>query len=174
MEQRTRWLAGFSAMLLALIVTATASGYTGQIAASITIAVKGSGGCGQPIRMTAIVIDAAGKPVAGQSVDWTLVLSLSSADKISKTPTITNRKGVASTSVTLACVNGNRTVRATAGQVSAQAVVAVKVHSLPSTSTLDVGGPARSDPPIAPFLLAAIGLAVGSVMAMRPRVASRR
>lgn len=156
MQHRTRWLAGFSAVLLALMMAATASGYTTTVAASITIAVKDSSTCGEPITVTATVLDAEGKPVAGQSVDWALELTLSSGDKINKTPTITNSKGVATTTVTLACVNGSRPVRATAGEVSAGAVLAVAVGGLPNTSTLQTEIPTRSDAPLVALLLAAV------------------
>lgn len=171
MRHRTRWLAGFSAVLLALMMAATASGYTSQVAASITIAVKGSSACGEPITVTATVLDAEGKPVAGQSVDWTLVLTLSSGDKINKTPTITNSKGVATTTVTLACVNGSRPVRATAGEVSAQAVLTVTVSGLPRTSTLPAESPALPYTPLVAMLLLASVVGGGLML---QRVASAR
>jgi Bacterial Ig-like domain (group 1). len=149
------------------MMAASASGYTGTVAASITISVNGSSACGHPIAVTATVLDALGKPVAGQSVDWALVLTLSSGDKINKTPTKTNSNGVASTTVTLACVNGSRPVRASAGAVSAEAVLGVTARGLPRTSTVMPVSPARSDAALAGLLLAAIALAMGGLLMLR-------
>jgi hypothetical protein len=168
MQHRTRWVAGLSAALLTLLLAATVSGYTGQVASSITIAVHGSSACGHPIRLTATVLDGDGKPIARQSVDWTLVLTLSSNDKVNKTPTTTNSKGVASTTVTLACLNGSREVRATAGSVSGQAVLNVAIRSLPNTGTLP------EDRRVFPGILPASLLIVAGVLTLRRFTSTRR
>ena len=175
MKHRGRLIAGLSAVLLALITAATAVGYTGQSAASITIAVKDSSACGQPTTLTATVLDAGGKPVTGQSVDWALVTTLSSSDKVNKTPTTTNSSGVATTTVTLACVDGSRPVRATAGAVSAQAVLGVTVSGLPNTSTLPVGAPTAPGQ-AAPLLamLLALACAAGGGLTLRRLAATNR
>ena len=173
MKHRGRLIAGLSAVLLALITAATAAGYTGQVAASITIAVKDSSACGQPTTVTATILDAAGKPVAGQSVDWALVTTLSSSDKVNKTPTTTNSSGVATTTVTLACVGGSRPVRATAGAVSAQVVLGVTVGGLPNTSTLPVEtAPGQAAPLLATIL--ALAFAAGGGLTLRRLAATNR
>jgi hypothetical protein len=118
--------------------------------------------------LTATVLDADGKPIARQSVNWTLVLTLSSNDKVNKTPTTTNSKGVAGTTVTLACVNGSRDVRATAGGVSGQAVLNVAIHSLPNTSTL------LEDGRVFPDILPASLLIVAGVLTLRRFTSTRR
>ncbi len=171
MKRRTRWLAGFSAVLLALGVAATAAGYTGQVAGSITIAVKGSSACGEPTTVTATVLDAAGKPFAAESVAWALVTTLSPQDKVNKTPTTTNSHGVATTTVTLACVNGPRPLQATAGEVSAQAVLTVTVSGLPNTSTLPAGGPSIPAGSSVAIFLVALAFVVGAGVTLR-RLAS--
>lgn len=165
MLQRTRWVAWVIAAVVALMMAAPASGYQGQVAGSVTISVNGSGRCGTPIAVSAAVLDADGKPIVRQSVDWTLVLTLSPGDSIDRTPTVTNRQGVAKTTVTLACVNGSRRIRATAGPMSAQAVLGLTVHALPNTSTLPTTAPASSVPLAA--LLVAIGCALGGALTLR-------
>ena len=174
MKHRGRLIAGLSAVLLALITAATAVGYAGgQSAASITIAVKDSSACGQPTTLTATVLDAGGKPVTGQSVDWALVTTLSSSDKVNKTPTTTNSSGVATTTVTLACVNGSRPVRATAGAVSAQAVLGVTVGGLPNTSTLPVGAPTGPGALLVATILA-LAFVTGGGLTLRRLAATNR
>ena len=123
--------------------------------------------------MTATILDAAGKPVAGQSVDWALVTTLSSSDKVNKTPTITNSSGVATTTVTLACVEGSRPVRATAGAVSAQAVLGVTVGGLPNTSTLPVGAPTGPGALLVATILA-LAFVTGGGLTLRRLAATNR
>jgi len=170
MNHRTRLTAGLSALVLLLIAAATAVGYTGQVASSTTVATRGTVACEAPFTMTATILDGAGAPVVGQSVAWSFVTSPSASDVISPTPTITNAQGVATTSVTLGPVSGNREIRATAGDVSASAVLSPACGGLPSTSTL----PAESSggAPLAALFLAAL-FALGSGFALRHRVATR-
>jgi hypothetical protein len=140
----------------------------------------------EPFTMTATVLDAAGAPVVGQSVAWAFVPP-SASDVIAPTPTITDSKGKATTTVTFAPVPGQREIRATAGNLSASAFVSPlspeacgSVESaqgtpppegLPSTTTL----PAESSggTPIAALFLAAI-CALAGAMALRHRFASTR
>jgi hypothetical protein len=171
MKHRTRLFATLSAVALLATATATAFGYSGQVEGSITVASSGTVTCEAPFTMTATVLDAAGAPVAGQSVAWAFVTSPSALDVISPTPTITDSKGKATTSVTLASVSGTREIRATAGSVSASAVLGPACGGLPSTSTL----PAESSggTPIAALFLAAI-CALAGALALRHRVAATR
>jgi hypothetical protein len=170
MNHRTRWTAGLSALVLLLIAAATAVGYTGQVASSITVATRGTVACEAPFTMTATILDGAGAPVAGQSVDWSFVTSPSASDVIDPTTSITDAQGVATTTVTLAPVSGTREIRATADGVSASAVLGPACGGLPSTSTL----PAESSggAPLAALFLAAI-CAFGGGLALRNRVATR-
>ena len=120
MKLRTRLTAALAALVLLSIAATTAVGYTGQVEGSITV--SGTPTC-EPFTMTATVLDAAGAPVVGQSVAWAFVTSPSASDVISPTPTITDSKGKATTTVTFAPVSGTREIRATAGSVSASAVL---------------------------------------------------
>ena len=54
-----------------------------------------------------------GAPVADQSVAWSFVTKQSASDTINKTPTVTNAQGIATTTVTLGAVSGQRQIRAT-------------------------------------------------------------
>ena len=173
MKHRGRLIAGLSAVLLALITAATAVGYTGQVAASITVAPPGTITCDVPFTVTATILDATGAPVSGQSVAWSWVTTQSASDKINKTPTVTNSHGVATTTVTLAAVSGTRRIRATAGEVSAPAVLGQVCGGLPNTSTL----PAETAPGQAAPLLAtilALAFVTGGGLTLRRLAATNR
>jgi len=174
MKHRSQWLAGLAAVALALITSATAFGYEYEVAGAVTVA--GPGGtltCGVNITVTATVVDAAGKLIAGQPVAWAFTSTPSTADKINTTPTTTNASGVATTTVVLACVAGSRTIRATADAVSAGAVLSVTAAGLPNTSTLPGETPAQNLPVIG-TLLAVLAMAAGGVLALRRISFSRR
>ena len=178
MKHRTRLFATLAAVALLATATATAFGYTGQTEGSITVT------CEAPFTLTATVLDPAGAPVVGQSVAWAFVPP-SASDVISATPTITDSKGKATTTVTFGSASGSREIRATAGSVSASAVIAPATcggsvesaqgtpapEGLPSTSTL----PAESSggTPIPALFLAAVGALVGA-LALRHGVAATR
>jgi hypothetical protein len=173
MKHRSQWLAGLAAVALALITTATAFGYAGEVAGAVTVA--GPGGtltCGVNITVTATVADATGKLISGQPVAWSFTSTPSTADKINTTPTTTNASGVATTTVVLACVAGSRTIRATADAVSASAVLSVTAAGLPNTSTLPGETPAQNLPVIG-TLLAVLAMAAGGVLALR-RISTSR
>ena len=173
MKHRSQWLAGLAAVALALITSATAFGYAGEVAGAVAVA--GPGGtltCGVNITVTATVVDAAGKLIAGQPVAWAFTSTPSTADKINTTPTTTNASGVATTTVVLACVAGSRTIRATADAKSASAVLSVTAAGLPNTSTLPGETPAQNLPVIG-TLLAVLAMAAGGVLALR-RISTSR
>lgn len=166
MNRRDRWFAGLTGTVLALAMTATVFAYAGQVAGSVTVG--GPSGvlkCGVALTVSATVLDGAGLPIEGQPVDWTFTSSPSTADKINSTPTTTNASGVATTTVTLACVAGNRTVTATADEVSAGAVLGITAAGLPRTSTLD--GSPLGDLPIGMILALLAVLAGGGIMVRR-------
>jgi len=116
MQHRRWWLAGFAAATLALITSATALGYAGQTPATITIAgPAGAVACGTDVTVTATITDSTGAPVTDQAVVWSFTSSPSAADKILHKTTNTDSSGVATTTVVLACVAGNRHMGAVAG-----------------------------------------------------------
>jgi hypothetical protein len=172
MQRSIRRHAGFAAVLLAMLMASSAYGYTGQVIGDVTIAVVGATNCATPTTLSATVTDALGTPLAGESVAWSFVTSPSSSDAINATPTTTNSSGVATTTVTLAPVDGNRTVRATAGEFSASVVLSpVCQGGLPNTST----APSGTDLPVGPILLIVLGLflAAGFGLTRRGSVSSR-
>jgi hypothetical protein len=75
--------------------------------------------------VTATVLDQDGLPIKGVAVTWSFSSSPSSDDRILKKTSKTNTAGVAKTLVKLACVAGDRVIRATAGGVSGSATVHV-------------------------------------------------
>ena len=98
----------------------------------------------------------------------------SASDTINKTPTVTNAQGIATTTVTLGAVSGQRQIRATvnaaegstSGDVSASGVVTQVCGGLPRTSTLPADEPAGGVPVGVGLLLVLAGL-VGGALALR-------
>ncbi len=174
MRARTRLIAGLAAGVMLLTATVTAMGYSGQVDAIVGVAAQGTITCGEPFTMTATVLDANGAPVAGASVAWSFVTTQSSSDKIHKTPTITNSKGVATTTVTLGAVSGDRQIRATTtvgesgatSEVSATGVVSQACGGLPRTDTLAPAIP-QGGSPLAAILVLALAFAVGGSLTLR-------
>ena len=175
MKHRSPWLAGLAAITLALITTATAFGYVHPTAGAVTITrPSGTLKCGVNITVTATVVDAVGKPISGQLVYWSFTSRPSPLDRIKFSPTKTNSKGVAKTTVILACVPGSRTIRAKAGTVYASAVLGVTGGGLPNTSTLPGETPAPQDLSLLGTLLAVLAMTAGGVLALRRISLSRR
>ena len=170
MRLRTRWTAGLSAVALALTASVSAFGYTGQVPATATVSVGGIAACREAFAVTSTFLDKDGVPVDGLSVDWSFVSGQSDHDVIHDTKTITDQEGVATTTVTLAPVPGDRRIGVTAGEVTASAVVSQSCAgvSLPRTSTLRTPTSGGSGPSLL-LLLAAITLAAGSALALRRR-----
>ncbi len=172
MRNRSRVAAGLSGVLLALLAVTSVAGYQGQVDAAVSIAIRATVHCGENAAATATIVDANGAPVAGESVAWSFVTSPSSSDRLSPTPTLTNSKGQATTNLTLASVAGIRRIRATAGDVSATAVLNPSCgDSLPNTSTLPAA-PTGGGVPLA-IIFGVIAVAAGCGLALR-RVAGSR
>jgi len=168
-------MAGFAAVALALVTAVTAFGYAGEVAGAVTV--SGPGGtikCGVNVLVTATVVDAAGKPIAGQPVAWKFASTPSTADKFGSTAAVTNSSGVARAFVILACVPGSRRIRVTADAVSGSAVLNVTAAGLPNTSTLPTGAPGSTDLSTLGTLLAALALAAAGSLVLRQRVLARR
>ncbi len=166
MNRRNRWFAGLAGTILALGLSATVFAYAGEVAGAVTVGAPTTVKCGVALTVTATVVDAASKVIADQPVDWTFTSSPSSEDTINSTPTTTDANGVAATTVTLACVAGNRTVTATADGVSAGAVLGITAAGLPRTSTAPDGSPV-GNLPIATILALLAVLAGGGIIVRR-------
>jgi hypothetical protein len=175
-KHRTGWYGGLAAILFAVVGAGSVSAYAGQVPGSIQITV-GTVKCNQPITVTATVLDNDGKTISGQLVTWAFTSTPSTADTISPTSSITNANGVATTTVTLACIPGNRQIRATAGQISGTAVFGLTegqvlgVTGLPNTAT---ARPHLAEPGSMPVLLAFLILLVGGGLTLRRLVQARR
>lgn len=152
---------------MALAMTASVFAYAGQVAGTVTVGgPSGTLKCGVALTVSATVLEVeSDSPIEGQSVAWTFTSSPSSKDKINSTPTTTNASGVATTTVTLACVAGNRTVTATADDISAGAVLSITSAGLPGTSTMPDGSPANSLP--IPMILALLAVLAGGGIIVR-------
>ena len=182
MKRRTGWLAGLAAVAVLLATAVTAFGYQDQVEGLVTVSAHGTVTCGTGLALTATFVDANGLPVSGLSVDWSFVTSPSASDRLNKTPTTTDSKGVATTTVTLGPVSGSRTIKATAGTVSATAVLSASCgHSggvLPNTSTLPPSetAPGQAAPFLGMLLALAVALAfaVGGGLTLRRLASTRR
>ena len=166
MTAKIRWVAGLAAATMLLMTTATAFGYNGQVEGIVGVAAQGTITCSEPFTVTATILDANGAPLAGQSVAWSFDTTQSSSDNIGKSPTVTDAKGVAATTVALGAVSGERRIRATAGDVSAAGVVDQTCIGLPRTDTLPAQAPAGGVPIVVGLLLVVTGL-VGGAFALR-------
>lgn len=173
MKQSGRWIGGFAAIVVALFGAATAAGYAGEVAGSVEITV-GSIKCNQPITVTAAVLDNNGKVISGQSVAWAFTSTPSTGDTISPSSSTTDINGVATTVVTLACIPGNRQLRATADQVNGMAVLGLVLGTtgLPNTTTAPPSVP--PEPGLLPVLLAILVVLVGAGVTARRLVPTRR
>ena len=167
MKRRSRWLAGIVGTTLALVVmSATVFAYSSQVAGAVSVAgPTGTIQCGVPLTLSATILDASSNPIEGQPVDWAIASSPSSLDTINSTPTNTNASGVATTTVTLACVVGDRTVTATADSITGQMVLGLTQAGLPRTSTV-AGGLFGGDLPLG-TLLAILAMIAGAGIILR-------
>ncbi len=174
MKRRTWWVASLAAAAVLLVTSMTALGYQDQVKGSVTV--SGVIACGTPFTLTATFVDANGAPVAGQSVEWSF-LAGDTGDKVNKTPTITNADGVATTTVTLGPVSVARNVQATAGTVSASAVLNASCGPtggvLPNTSTLPGDVPSQ-DAPLGTLAVAALALVFVGGLGIRRLASAHR
>jgi Bacterial Ig-like domain (group 1) len=176
MKRRTGWIAGFAAAALLLTATMTAFGYQSQAEGAVTVAVRGTVTCGAGLTLTATFVDTNGAPVSGQPVVWSFVSSPSASDTITQTPTTTDSKGVATTTLKLGPESGTRSIRATAGTVSATAVLNPSCGAggvLPNTSTLPAEAAPGQPAPLLLMLFAFV-FAVGSGLTLRRLASTRR
>ena len=173
MTTRRRWLAGLAAIALMVFTAGPSLAVSpGPLAASVTVArPAGQLKCDTKITVKATVLDAAGKPIAGQPVTWSWKSRVSGKDKILVKTSTTNSNGVAKTTVVLACVPGSRVLWAKADNVRGSAVLNLTAGGLPNTSTLPVEPAVPSQLPPIGALLAVLALATGGgLVAHRVRV----
>jgi hypothetical protein len=158
-------VAGF---LLALGIAATAVGYAGQVAATVTV--TGPAGlqpCGTPITISARVQELGGALISGQPVTWSFAGGKLSGDRILTATSTTNASGVATTRVQFACSPHSVTIMALADDASGTVVLGVSGEGLPRTDTVA----SASFPAVA---LAALAVLIGSGMILRRFALARR
>jgi len=145
MTARTRLTAGLAAATFLLIAAASASAYNGQVAATATVSAE-SAACGDAFTVASTFLDLEGLPVGGLSVKWSFLTSQSPDDAINDTNTVTDADGVATTTVTLAAIPGDRTIGVTSDDVTASMVVSPSCPgtALPRTSTVAPEAPSTS------------------------------
>lgn len=145
---------GVAALLLLSVAAPAVMGYEGQV--THQVAVSGPAGtlaCNTALTVTATVLDAGGNPVDNRAVVWTFGAGKVTGDQIVTASTTTNATGVATTTVKLACVVGNRTVIATSAPSSGQVVLGITATGLPPTST-------TPPTPMWPYALTILGICV--------------
>jgi hypothetical protein len=159
--------AALAGALLAILVISTGFGYAGQVGGAVTVTVPtGSIPCNTPTVVTATVLDNDGKPVAGMDVAWAFKKGTEQAgDKIDPLTSTTDAQGVARTTVTLACIAGDRGVTASPGDAVGGAVLGVTSPGLPNTSTLP---PDKAPVPASlPAIASVLALFGGLLLALR-------
>jgi hypothetical protein len=115
---------GFAALLLLGVGASAAFAYQGQVANLVTVTgPSGTTACNTPLTLTATVLDSHGLPVDNLAVVWTFGAGQLTGDQIVPTSTTTNASGVTTTTLTLACIAGNRTVVASAAPAGGQLVI---------------------------------------------------
>jgi hypothetical protein len=151
---------------MALAMVATAFGYAGQVLGTISVAgPSGTLKCNVPITVTATLLDVNGVPFSSEPVTWAITSTPSSSDRVNDTSTTTNANGVTTTTVTLACVAGNRTVTATSDQLSAGAVLSITSAGVARTSPLS--GDGSSELPIGTIVALLAVLAGAGIITRR-------
>ncbi len=150
--------------LLSAIAATAVLGYAGQVAGQVSVAApSGTIACNTPVTVSATILDVNGKPFDNTTVTWSFKSGAQAGDKISPTTSTTNAAGVATTTVTLACVVGSRSVDATAGAIVGGAVLGITSAGLPNTSTL----PAPAGTPAWELAVAALAVLAGLALVTR-------
>ena len=151
--------AGAVALLLSSVAASAAFGYAGQVVQQVTVAgPAGTLPCNTVLTVTATVLEAGGFPVDNRAVVWSFGAGQLAGDQIITVNTTTNASGVTSTTVKLACIVGNRTIIATATPASGQVVLGITAVGLPPTDT------SPESTPLWPYVLAVLGICLGSFM----------
>ncbi len=150
--------------LLTALAAPAVLGYAGQVTGQVSVSgPSGTIVCNTPVTVSATVLDVNGKPFDNTPVTWSFASGTAKpGDKISPTTSTTNASGVATTTVTLACVAGSRTVNATSGTFVGGAVLGITSAGLPNTSTsVPAGTPAWE------FAIAALAVLAGLALVTR-------
>jgi hypothetical protein len=146
---------GVAALLLLSVAAPAVMGYAGQVVNQITVGgPTGTLACNTPLTVTATVLDAGGHPVDNRAVVWSIGTGKVAGDQVVTVSTMTNATGVATTTVKLACVVGNRTIIATSDTLTGQVVLGITAIGLPPTST------APDATPMWPYALTILGICV--------------
>lgn len=156
------------AVLLAVLTTATALAYAGEVAATVEVSgASGPQACDTPITITARVEDINGDPIDGQPVTWSFASGNVAGDTILDTETTTDVNGIATTQVQFACSPHSVTVEAQADDATGSGVLSSTGDGLPRTDT----APGSTAPSMG---LALIAVLLGGAMILRRFAAARR
>jgi hypothetical protein len=151
-----------AALLLLCVVAPAAFTYPGQIAQQVAVAgPAGVLSCNTNLTVKATVLDAAGTPVDNQTVVWTFGVGKLAGDTIVTPTTTTNASGVATATVKLACVVGNRTIVAADAPSAGQVVLGITAVGLPPTGTVE------PTTPLWAYGLAALGVLLAAFIVGR-------
>ena len=172
MTHRTKGLAGLAATALLLVSATAAFGYAAQVAGTVTIT-TGPITCTAPVVITATVLETGTNlPIEGQTVNFGFQTSVA-GDTISANSAVTNALGVATTTVQLACVTGNRTIFGVADDVRGSGVLSLTVTVAPSATTAPrpaAGLPNTATAPgaeLAALIAVVVALGSGGVLVAR-------
>jgi hypothetical protein len=148
--------AGAVGLALVVLVAPGAVGYNGQVATSVSLSgPAGVAECATDLPVSVTVLDTAGRAVTETPVTWGWASTAVAGDSILDSTTTTDGRGSSITAVRLACVPGDRTLEARAGDAFGSLVLGVQAVALPRTDTSPVTMPWAT---IASLVVAAAGL----------------
>ena len=166
MKHRSRWLGGVGAAALLAVSATAVLGYAGQVAGTVTIT-TGPVTCTAPVVVTATVLETGtNSPIEGQPVNFGFQTSVT-GDTISANSAVTNALGVATTTVSLACVQGNRTIFGVADDARGSGVLGLTITVAPSTPAAGLPNTATEGMEIPALLVAAGAFASGGFLLRR-------
>ena len=127
MMSKLRVQAVVALILATILVTAgltTTVAYVDQRQYAVDLSAPSSIKCDQKAVITAKVTSVKnGKLIANQAIGWSLILKLSSGDRLSRSTSVTNRQGVATVKLIFGPKAGKRMVKATIPGVKSQVTV---------------------------------------------------
>lgn len=156
MSVRRLIAAGAAGIALVVLAAPGAVAYNGQVATSVSLGGPAGGAqCSADLPVTVTVLDSAGHAVTNTPVTWDWASTAIAGDSILDSSTTTDSSGASSTAVRLACVPGDRTLEAHAGDAFGSLVLGVQAVGLPRTDTSPITMPWAT---VASLVVAAAGL----------------
>jgi len=172
MKHRSRWLGGLTGVGLILATSTAVFGYAGQVAGTVTVT-TGPVVCTAPVAVSATVLETGtGSPIEGQLVTFAFTAS-QTGDRFTSVTATTNAMGVASTTVSLACTPGTRTIVAVADDVRGEAVLGLTLTPAPARPASGLPNTSTGGAEMPALLAALVAAASGGILLRRYSLSHR-